>query len=63
MIVNYVFHVTHDFGISTLGHAGLLVDGLCILLEHSGWLRVEDEWDCQKALKVRQYFYGMAVIR
>jgi hypothetical protein len=46
MIVDDIFHVTHDFGISTLGHAGLLVDGLCILLEDGCWLGVKNERDC-----------------
>ena len=46
MIVDYVFHITHDLGIPALGHAGLLVDGLCILLENSCRLGVEDERDC-----------------
>lgn len=51
VIVDYVFHITHNFGISTLSDAGLLVDGLCILLKHSCWLGVKNKWDCQETLQ------------
>lgn len=55
VIVDYVFYITHDLGVPALGHAGLLVDGLCILLKNSCRLRVEDEWDGQETLTRRQY--------
>jgi hypothetical protein len=28
VIVNHLFHITHDLSVSTLGNIGLLVDGV-----------------------------------
>lgn len=60
MIVDYVFHITHNFSVSTLGNAGLLMDGLCILLENGCWLRVQNKGDCEEALRKDQYLTGIA---
>lgn len=50
MVIDYLLHITHDLGVSTLGNTGLLVNSLCILLEYSCWLRMQDERNCKKAL-------------
>ena len=50
MVVNYLFHITHDLSVSTLGNIGLLMNGVCFLLEHSCWLRVQDKRNRKKTL-------------
>lgn len=55
VVVDYVLDVTHDLSISTLGDAGLLVDRLCIFLEHGCWLRMQDKRNCEKTLRTNQH--------
>ena len=50
MIVDYVFHITHDLSISALGHASLLVDCLCILFKDRCGLRMQYKGNREKTL-------------
>jgi hypothetical protein len=40
VVVYDVFDIAEDLSVSTLGHAGLLLDGLTLWLENSGRLGV-----------------------
>lgn len=51
VIIYDLFHILHDFGISPLGDASHLINGLAIRLEDSGWLRMKDEWHSQQPLE------------
>lgn len=44
MIVDYLFHISHDFGVSSLCLGCHMVDRLASRLKHSGRLRMQYKW-------------------
>ena len=47
MVFNHGFDVTHNLCVAPVSILGHLCDALA---KDAIWLRVEDEWDCEKAL-------------